>query len=180
MASAPSSAAIPALAGSRRATALRSPHPLGALMPSMTSLLNHQQFDITSAMETFATALLGDLRLVISRLATTEGELFHLNFLDSANENKAIVNALKLDPETVLAVCQAGASLGSPAQHCAVVAHALEHGGIRQGLASELRGQQGSLLIVAMLGAIDAARESAEIDASLQGGATNSSRKLSL
>ena len=149
-------------------------------MTSITSLLNYQRFDINSAMETFATALLGDLRLVIARLATTEGAVFYLNFLDSANENKPIVKALKLDPDTVLAACQAGATPVLPAQHCAVIAHALEHGGIRQGLASELRGQQASPLIIAMLGAIEAARESVEIEASLQVGAMNSLRKLSL
>ena len=148
-------------------------------MASLSSLLEHRPFDIYSGMEIFATALLGDLRLVIARLAMTDETIFYLSFFNAAEENRPMLKALKLDAAIACAISATGVAPSTDVQHCEAIAHVLEHGRIREGLASELRSGEISPLISAMLGSIDAAREQALIGAALPS-AVESSRKLSL
>lgn len=134
-------------------------------MPAL-ALLSHRQLDITSHMETFATAVSNSLRFVLSRLAIPGGEAFFFSFLDEDDLASGPVTGVSLPIEPALARRALGgvAAPATAAEHVAVIAEVIDHSPVR----AEFNIDDGELcpwIIRKFFRALDAADSAGQIGA---------------
>lgn len=116
-------------------------------------------------METFATAVAGPLRCVLSRLALINGEAFFFTFMEEARlDQGAITGSIPIDAALARAGL-AGAAPATGAEQVATIARVIDHGPVRGALGIGQPGSNVPWIVQAFFGQIDAIAEAEQIAA---------------